>query len=59
MNHRSHSVVGIMSDDVFFIKNLLIFIYEKIFIKTDPLITVMKVDKAPLETYADIGGLEV
>lgn len=41
MNHRSHSVVGIMSDD------------------TDPLITVMKVDKAPLETYADIGGLEV
>lgn len=25
---------------------------------TDPLVSVMKVDKAPLETYADIGGLE-
>mmetsp|Transcript_52485 Transcript_52485/g.123174 ORF Transcript_52485/g.123174 Transcript_52485/m.123174 type:complete len:441 (+) Transcript_52485:124-1446(+) len=24
----------------------------------DPLVSVMKVDKAPLETYADIGGLE-
>jgi len=25
---------------------------------TDPMVTVMKVDKAPLESYADIGGLE-
>jgi len=25
---------------------------------TDPLVTTMKVDKAPVETYADIGGLE-
>lgn len=25
---------------------------------TDPMVSVMKVDKAPLETYADIGGLE-
>ncbi|CAD7688419.1 unnamed protein product [Nyctereutes procyonoides] len=25
---------------------------------TDPLVTVMKVDKAPQETYADIGGLD-
>merc|ERR1712070_864042 len=25
---------------------------------TDPLVSVMKVDKAPLESYADIGGLE-
>lgn len=24
----------------------------------DPLVTVMKVDKAPPETYADIGGLD-
>merc|ERR1711865_518033 len=24
----------------------------------DPLVNVMKVDKAPLESYADIGGLE-
>lgn len=24
----------------------------------DPLVTVMKVDKAPLESYSDIGGLE-
>ena len=24
----------------------------------DPLLNVMKVDKAPLESYADIGGLE-
>jgi hypothetical protein len=24
---------------------------------TDPLVTVMKVEKAPLESYADIGGL--
>ncbi|OII71983.1 26s proteasome subunit 4 [Cryptosporidium andersoni] len=26
--------------------------------EVDPLVTVMKVDKAPLESYADIGGLE-
>ncbi|PHJ14788.1 26s protease regulatory subunit 4, partial [Cystoisospora suis] len=26
--------------------------------EVDPLISVMKVEKAPLETYADIGGLE-
>lgn len=26
--------------------------------EVDPLVNVMKVDKAPLETYADIGGLE-
>lgn len=26
--------------------------------ETDPLLNVMKVDKAPLESYADIGGLE-
>lgn len=26
--------------------------------EVDPLVAVMKVDKAPLETYADIGGLE-
>merc|ERR1719191_2338099 len=26
--------------------------------EVDPLVSVMKVDKAPLETYADIGGLE-
>jgi len=25
---------------------------------TDPMVTVMKVEKAPLETYADIGGLD-
>lgn len=25
---------------------------------TDPLVNVMKVDNAPLESYADIGGLE-
>lgn len=25
---------------------------------TDPLVTVMKVEKAPQETYADIGGLD-
>lgn len=25
---------------------------------TDPMVTVMKVDKAPLESYADIGGLD-
>lgn len=24
----------------------------------DPMVTVMKVDKAPLESYSDIGGLE-
>jgi 26S proteasome regulatory subunit T2 len=40
LNHRSHSVVGLMTDDA------------------DPMVSVMKVDKAPLETYADIGGLE-
>lgn len=26
--------------------------------EVDPLISVMKVEKAPLETYGDIGGLE-
>jgi len=26
--------------------------------RTDPLVNVMKVDKAPLESYADVGGLE-
>jgi 26S proteasome regulatory subunit T2 len=25
---------------------------------TDPMVSVMKVDKAPEETYADVGGLE-
>jgi len=25
---------------------------------SDPMVSVMKVDKAPLESYADIGGLE-
>ena len=40
LHHKSHSIVGIMSD------------------QADPLLNVMKVDKAPLESYADIGGLE-
>jgi 26S proteasome regulatory subunit T2 len=40
LNQRSHSVVGLMNDEV------------------DPMVSVMKVDKAPLESYADIGGLE-
>lgn len=26
--------------------------------EVDPMVSVMKVDKAPLESYADIGGLE-
>lgn len=26
--------------------------------QTDPLLNVMKVEKAPLESYADVGGLE-
>jgi len=25
---------------------------------TDPMVSVMKVEKAPLESYADIGGLQ-
>lgn len=25
---------------------------------SDPMVSVMKVDKAPLESYADVGGLE-
>ncbi|CAG9326039.1 unnamed protein product [Blepharisma stoltei] len=40
LHHKSHSVVGILQDEV------------------DPLVSVMKVEKAPLESYADIGGLE-
>ena len=40
LNHRSHSIVGLMNDEV------------------DPMVSVMKVDKAPTESYADIGGLE-
>ena len=26
--------------------------------EADPMVSVMKVDKAPLESYADVGGLE-
>lgn len=26
--------------------------------ETDPMVSVMKVEKAPVETYADIGGLD-
>jgi ATP-dependent 26S proteasome regulatory subunit len=26
--------------------------------ETDPMVSVMKVEKAPLESYADVGGLE-
>lgn len=40
LHNKTHSVVGIMQDEV------------------DPLLNVMKVEKAPLESYADIGGLE-
>ncbi|KAL7676813.1 hypothetical protein ACOME3_003063 [Neoechinorhynchus agilis] len=40
LNHKVHSVVGILTDD------------------TDPMVTVMKLEKAPKETYADIGGLD-
>jgi len=40
MNHKVHSVVGVLSDD------------------TDPMVNVMKLEKAPQETYADIGGLD-
>mmetsp|Transcript_48768 Transcript_48768/g.104091 ORF Transcript_48768/g.104091 Transcript_48768/m.104091 type:complete len:290 (-) Transcript_48768:18-887(-) len=40
MHHKSSSVVGLLSDDV------------------DPMVNVMRVDKAPLESYADVGGLE-
>lgn len=40
LHHKSHSVVGILQDEV------------------DPLVSVMKVEKAPLESYSDIGGLE-
>ncbi|CAG5107388.1 Similar to Rpt2: 26S proteasome regulatory subunit 4 (Drosophila melanogaster), partial [Cotesia congregata] len=40
LNHRNHSVVGVLDD------------------ATDPMVTVMKLEKAPPETYADIGGLE-
>jgi 26S proteasome regulatory subunit T2 len=27
--------------------------------ETDPMVSVMKVEKAPLESYADVGGLEL
>jgi len=40
LNHKSHTVVGVLNDDV------------------DPMVAVMQVDKAPLESYADIGGLD-
>merc|ERR1740116_326026 len=41
LNHKVHAVVGILSEEV------------------GAMVNVMKVDKAPLESYADIGGLEV
>eukprot|EP01130_Rhizamoeba_saxonica_P009134 TRINITY_DN370_c0_g1_i1.p1 TRINITY_DN370_c0_g1~~TRINITY_DN370_c0_g1_i1.p1 ORF type:complete len:443 (+),score=126.52 TRINITY_DN370_c0_g1_i1:76-1404(+) len=40
LHNKTHSVVGILSDEI------------------DPMVSVMKVDHAPPETYADIGGLE-
>ena len=40
LNHKYHSVVGVLTDD------------------TDPMVSVMKLEKAPKETYADIGGLD-
>lgn len=40
LNHKVHAVVGVLSDDV------------------DPMVNVMKLEKAPQETYADIGGLD-
>jgi 26S proteasome regulatory subunit T2 len=40
LNHKVHSVVGVLTDD------------------TDPMVSVMKLEKAPKETYADIGGLD-
>ena len=40
LNHKNHSVIGILQDEV------------------DPMVSVMKVDKAPSESYVDIGGLE-
>lgn len=40
LHNKAHAVVGILSDEV------------------DPLVNVMKVEKAPQESYADVGGLE-
>lgn len=40
LNHKSHSVIGVLSED------------------TDPMVSVMKLEKAPTESYADIGGLD-
>uniref|UniRef100_A0A1I8J0F0 AAA domain-containing protein n=2 Tax=Macrostomum lignano TaxID=282301 RepID=A0A1I8J0F0_9PLAT len=40
LNHKMHSVVGVLADDA------------------DPMVSMMKLDKAPKETYADIGGLD-
>ncbi|VDO92791.1 unnamed protein product [Soboliphyme baturini] len=40
LNHKTHSVIGVLSDDI------------------DPMVSVMKLEKAPQETYADIGGLD-
>uniref|UniRef100_A0A915IBI3 AAA+ ATPase domain-containing protein n=2 Tax=Romanomermis culicivorax TaxID=13658 RepID=A0A915IBI3_ROMCU len=40
LNHKTHSIIGVLSDD------------------TDPMVSVMKLEKAPTETYADVGGLD-
>ncbi|KRY68883.1 26S protease regulatory subunit 4 [Trichinella pseudospiralis] len=40
LNHKTHSVIGVLTDD------------------TDPMVSVMKLEKAPKETYADVGGLD-
>ena len=40
LHHKTHSIIGVLSDDA------------------DPMVNVMKLDKAPTESYADIGGLE-
>ncbi|KAK0428446.1 hypothetical protein QR680_010810 [Steinernema hermaphroditum] len=40
LNHKSHSIVGVLAED------------------TDPMVSVMKLEKAPQETYADVGGLD-
>ena len=42
LHHKTHSIVGILQDDA----------------DPGPMVRLMKLRKAPTESYADIGGLE-
>merc|ERR1719413_299111 len=51
---EDHCIVSTAMGPEYYV-NILSFVDKD---QLDPLVSVMKVDKAPLESYSDIGGLE-